>query len=615
MTAKKALLWLAIGILVVALVWLVVSGVRAANAARLALADLDRLQALADGASPAALPALHGDLAALEIHLTAARSAGRPFLWLAPKLVRLPRYGATLAAAPALLDMAIELAAAGRESLDALAPLTDKLGGGQGGDLLAAALPVMAAAAPQLQDADARLARAQALRAGLGDDLHPRLAEQLPRLDRLLPLARAGIQAAQAAPALLGADGPRTYLILAQNNHELRGTGGFISGVGIVRLEGGRITDLKLSDSYSVDDLTQPHPTPPRAMSEQMGTQLLTMRDSNWSPDFPESGEVARALFAQDRGIATDGVIALDLEAVRLLVAALGPLQVPGVAQPVTGVNLMDWMKRSWAAPPNAADTVAEAATAEWWLKRKDFMGELMAAALAKLQGGGDINASALAQAAVTMLNGRHLQVAVDDPALAQIMAAQGWDGGLRSVQGRDFLAVVDTNVGFNKVNAAVKEAIAYRVEPVNGGLEATLTLTYTHTAPAGAEPICDRTPRYGDSYDALINRCYWDYLRVYAPAGSELLSATGLSRSAAEQGEHTTTVFTGSFSLQPGEQHVVTLRYRLPADIPTNPYRLTVRKQAGTLAPPLTVDVRTCHWATDLGQDRSFECRTGVEP
>ena len=390
---KKAILWLALFILLAALAWLGVSAARTASAARLALADLDRLQALGgDDPSPATLPTARDDLAALETHLTTARSAGQPFLWLAPKLGWVPRYGPTLAAAPALLDMGVELAGGGREALDVLAPLTNQLDGGQALDLLAEALPVISAEAPQLQDADARLARAQALRAGIGGDLHPRLAEQLPRLDRLLPLARAGLQAAQVAPTLLGADGPRTYLILAQNNHELRGTGGFISGAGFVRLDGGRIVDLKLNDAYSVDDLTQPHPAPPRALTEQMGTQILTLRDSNWSPDFPESGEVARALFAQDRGITTDGAIALDLEAVRLLVAALEPLQVPGVDQPVTSANMLDWMKRSWATPHTTSATVEEAATSDWGFKRKDFMGELMTAALAKLQGGGDLN-------------------------------------------------------------------------------------------------------------------------------------------------------------------------------------------------------------------------------
>jgi hypothetical protein len=241
-------------------------------------------------------------------------------------------------------------------------------------------------------------------------------------------------------------------------------------------------------------------------------------------------------------------------------------------------------------------------------MKRKDFIGDLAAAAMMKL-GGGELNLTEVGRAVLTMLEGRHLQVAVDDPVLAKTLAEQGWDGGLRPPKGSDFLAVVDSNVGFNKTNAAVVEEIAYRLAPMNEGLEATLTLTYTHTAPAGAEPICDRASRYGDSYDALINRCYWDYLRVYAPGGSELLEAEGLNQPSTEQGERGTTVFSGGFSLRPGDQRVVTLRYQLPTDLPAAPYRLFVRKQAGTLAPPLTVSGLSCSWTGDLAQDRTFVC------
>jgi hypothetical protein len=439
--------------------------------------------------------------------------------------------------------------------------------------------------------------------------VHPRVAAQLSRLDRLLPLARVGLQMAQIAPSLLGADGPRTYLILAQNNHELRGTGGFISAAGTVRLDAGRISDLKLIDSYAVDNFAQPHPAPPRALAEQMGTQLLTLRDSSWAPDFPESAQVARALFLQDQGGATDGAIALDLEAVRLLVAALEPLQVAGVDQPVTGDNVIEWMKRAWQAPQEGGGTVQEAKTSDWWANRKNFMGDLMAATLAKVQGGGGLNPVALGRALLAMLEGRHLQVAVDDPALARVLAGQGWDGALRPPAESDFLAVVDSNVGFNKANAAVQQQIDYRVEPAGDGLMATLTLTYTHTAPAGSEPICDRTPRYGDSYDALIQRCYWEYLRVYAPGGSELLAAEGINHAATEPGERGTTLFTGDFALRPGDQQTVTLSYRLPASVPVKPYRLAVRKQAGTLALPLQVEVGGCRRTTDLGVDRVFEC------
>lgn len=612
MKPKTIILIGLLGGLLAVIGWLGWSGVRAATQARQALAALDRLQAAADAPTLAAVPALRDDLVALETHLRRTQAAARPFLWLAPRLGWLPKYGADAAAAPDLLAMAVQIAAAGRGAVDALLPALDAVAAGGGTAALPAAVTALDAATPQLAAAETDLAAAFTARQRISGPLHPRLAGLLAQVDPLLPLAQAGLQAAQAAPALLGAHGPRAYLILAQNSHELRATGGFISGAGLVRLDNGAIVELKLADSYAVDDLSQPHPAAPAPLAAQMGAQILLLRDSNWSPDFPQSAEVARALYAQDQGAATDGAIALDLEAVRLLVGALGPLQVPGVEEPVTGENAIAWMQQAWQAPPTTDSTIQDASKAEWFRARKDFMSELVAAALAKLEGGGDLDATALGRALITMLTGRHLQIAVDDPALAQVLAERGWDGGLRPPQGSDFLAVIDSNMGFNKANAAVRQQIGYRVEPTEGGLAATLALTYTHTAAAGSEEVCDRSPRYGDSYDEMIRRCYWDYLRVYAPGGSELLAATGLLHADTEPGERGTAVFAGDFVLRPGEQQVVTLRYRLPADLPAAPYRLFIRKQAGVLAPPLTVEAPGCRWETNLREDREFVCGAG---
>ena len=609
MTLRKWLSRLLLALLGLLLIWLAWSAARTALAAREALADLRQLEALAVRPSTDALPALRANLAGLETHLAATQAAGRPFLAVAPALGWLPQVGPTVRDAPALLAMAIELAGGGREALEALAPVTELLNQRGQGDLLARAVPALQAAAPGLAPAEARLVRAEALRATIRGPLHPKLAPQMARLDRLLPLAHAGLRLAQTAPALLGAGGARTYLVLAQNNHELRGTGGFISGVGVIQLEGGRIAQLKLGDSYAVDNFRQPHPPAPAALAEQMGAQMLLLRDSNWSPDFPTSSQVARALYQQDQGVATDGALSLDLEAVRLLVGALEPLSVPGMAEPVTAKNVIDLMKRSWEAPAASQGTVQEAKTSDWWAKRKDFMGEMVAAALGKLQGGGELNPVRLVTALLAMLDGRHLQLAVDDSTLAAVLAERGWDGGLRLPAQGDFLAVVDSNVGFNKVNAAVRQEIAYRVAADTGRLTATLTLTYTHPMPPQAGP-CDRTPRYGDSYDDLIRRCYWDYLRVYVPAGSELLAAEGLDRPQTERGEGGATLFSAAFVLKPSEQRVITLRYRLPAAVTNDPYRLAVRKQAGTLAVPLRVDAGACHWTTDLAQDRGFVCK-----
>jgi hypothetical protein len=181
-------------------------------------------------------------------------------------------------------------------------------------------------------------------------------------------------------------------------------------------------------------------------------------------------------------------------------------------------------------------------------------------------------------------------------------------------VEGEDFLAAVDSNVGFNKANMLARQRLDYAVAREGDGLVATLKLTYDHTGSPAADPACDRNAGYGATYEDLAQRCYWNYLRVYAPGGSELIDATGLNDAATEPGERDTTTFTGDFTLKPGAQHVVTLRYRLPPTVGSAPYRLTVRKQAGTDANPLTITVGACRSETTLGRDATFKCDHGPQ-
>ena len=83
--------------------------------------------------------------------------------------------------------------------------------------------------------AQANLADAESYRAEIdAETLSAQLAKQVNRFDKGLPLLKMALDFAPAVPSLLGVDEPRTYLIIAQNNDELRATGGFISGVGTV---------------------------------------------------------------------------------------------------------------------------------------------------------------------------------------------------------------------------------------------------------------------------------------------------------------------------------------------------------------------------------------------
>ena len=87
------------------------------------------------------------------------------------------------------------------------------------------------------------------------------------------------------------------------------------------------------------------------------------------------------------KGVAADGVIAFDLDFVQALVAALEPLRMAGYQAPLTGANVITAMRKIWARPADSEETVTSTgggSSDDWWLHRKDFMGDLMRAALDK---------------------------------------------------------------------------------------------------------------------------------------------------------------------------------------------------------------------------------------
>ena len=121
----------------------------------------------------------------------------------------------------------------------------------------------------------------------------------------------------------------------------------------------------------------------------------------------------------------------------------------------------------------------------------------------------------------------------------------------------------------------------------------------------------CNHWPRYGVNYDDLINRCYWDFLRVYAPGGSQLVAATahpvaadwlvtGQSQSGVAEAsatENGKNVFSSFFVLPHGEETETRFVYLLPESVLERVdggwrYRLQVQKQAGTLDIPLRVSL-----------------------
>ncbi len=567
-------------------------------------ADLDAFERLSQEGAEAIAPQTPAELVRnTHADLRRFRAEWSLPLKLAPHLCWLPGYGPDLQAAPILLDIGLDLSAAGERALDALAPLWDASpAGGPGG--LERAVASLQNARPQLESAldsleQARLARRSICTARLS----PQTREWVARLDEMLPLLENGVRCGLALPELLGGAGRRTYLVLIQNDDELRPTGGFISGAARLVLERGQVVELSFHDSYDVDDLSQPYPAPPRPLREIMGSEMWLFRDSNWNPNFGTSARVARELYRLYDPSEVDGVLALDQQALQSLVAALGPLQVPEQPDPITGENVIQILRQSWAPG-------AEGFTEDWRERRKDFIGRLLTAAVNRLQNeSAQVDMLALGLALVQALEQRHLSVyLMGDAPLAQTLHQAGWDGAILQTPG-DYWMLVDANLGFNKVNPYITERLSYTLDlrdPTQP--RATLDVVHRHQGPDTGAP-CRHQSRFDLTYEQMMARCYWDYVRLYVPQGSRPLHVTphpipadliltGQERAGwAERlpDEAGKSVFATFLVLAPGEWAETRFVYDLPPDVlrwdgNELSYRLLVQKQAGTGGHPIQV-------------------------
>ncbi|NLG26697.1 MAG: DUF4012 domain-containing protein [Chloroflexi bacterium] len=241
------------------------------------------------------------------------------------------------------------------------------------------------------------------------------------------------------------------------------------------------------------------------------------------------------------------------------------------------------------------ASAGAVQALARWFQHRKDIVDRVWQAAAVKLAAAESVRWGALLDELRACLDERHIQIYAQDGEIQALVARYGWAGAL-SEDGHDYVLVVDSNVGYNKVSPNVEQAMAYRIDLAEG--LATLQLTYRNRSEAMASG-CDKFQQYTPDYDALAHGCYWDYVRVYAPAGSTLLEAHGGDEPAAVHAEQGRAVFTTALVLAPGEQRMLEFVYRLPASVlGPEDYALTWQKQAGTVGLPVSV---TLTGASDL--------------
>lgn len=281
----------------------------------------------------------------------------------------------------------------------------------------------------------------------------------------------------QNLPKLLGKGEIKTYLILFQNNMELRPTGGFIGSFGLLTFDGGRISDLTINDVYSADGQLNGHVEPPLPIKKYLGEANWWLRDSNWDPDFPTSAKRAEWFLDKEMGRSVDGVIGIDLEPIKNMLKLTGPIFLPDFNMDITSENLYE--KTQAEVEQNFFPGTH---------KKASFLTALSRSLLADVSKLDTTQKLGVLKYLYSDLEGRSVQMFFHDDDLQNNISALRWDGGVVTPDcGKkcyaDLVGVVEANVGVNKTNYFVEREERLEVKLSPDKITRTLTVTLKNNA------------------------------------------------------------------------------------------------------------------------------------
>ena len=375
---------------------------------------------------------------------------------------------------------------------------------------------------------------------------------------------------------LLGHNTEKRYLVLFQNNHELRATGGFVGSFAVFDIYKGKVVNLDIPEGGLYDlEAGQGEPIKaPDALS--LINPHFNIWDANWWYDFPTSAKKIMWFYNKAGASSVDGVISVNANVLEDLLAVLGPIRLDEYDLTIDESNVIDVLQKEVEINYDKEEN-----------KPKAIVADLAPIVLEKLLSNADKQKDIVSVLAQTLTK-KDIQIYSKDPEVEAKLADFGWAGQALSGS-RDYLAVIDTNIGGGKTDNYIDQIIDHQAQIMpNGEIFDTVRITRTH---------------HGDKDNpfAGLDGGNFNYIRVYTPLGSQFVQATGFDKRPfsyiqpdndaqldpdISQEEYKMidsessvevfssldkTVFAGWTALKPGESKTVSIKYKLPFKLNTS--------------------------------------------
>lgn len=381
--------------------------------------------------------------------------------------------------------------------------------------------------------------------------------------------------ALEVAPSALGEPSAKNYLLIFQNDSEIRATGGFMTAYAYLKLDKGRVSSSSSDDIYRLDEkllnvcksricpLTPPEPIV-KYLPEVNGKPRTawSMRDSNLSPDVPTSMRQFEKIyeFIDDKE-SFDGIILIDTKVVEELIKITGPIEVLGTTYSAETDNKC-----------NCPNVIYELEKYSQVIERGDpdrkaILGTLMQQILARSLGVSMQKAPEFINIGTKLAASKHILFYMHDEKTQKALSQLNWTGEIKDFKG-DYLHINDSNFAGGKSNLYVEQEATLDINIEKDG-KVTNKLSINYKNP--------------QAYNYWLNGINRDYVRIYVPKGSTLKSSKGSEVKVTTIEEDLgKTVFESFIQVRPQNSTNLNFEYELPEKFTGKEYPIMIQKQGG---------------------------------
>jgi Protein of unknown function (DUF4012) len=374
------------------------------------------------------------------------------------------------------------------------------------------------------------------------------------------------------APTALGSNGSRTYMVIFQNDKELRPSGGFLTAYTFATFDKGKLTTSKTDDIYNLDQSITSKPTAPTPILKYLPlVPKWNLRDTNLSPDFVESMNNFESLYKKSPQYKSNaGYIGADTYLLQDLLRLTGPVKTKSTGDTFTADNVVPkletYAEKVFTNVPN----------------RKGFLGDLMKEVIARLSSAKSDQWPNIINTMLAAANEKHVLFYSKDPSVEALIEKYDWAGRINGTT-EDYLHVNNSNFAGAKSNLYIQEKIIQDITITEDG-----TVSKKVTVQE-IDPV---------KTDGWLNGPYRDWVRMFVPKGSSLQASSGGEvKTATTADQLGKTMFENFLIAHPlgstsSDTATWSVSYQLPTQLTGHTYKLLVQKQPGTAGPWVVINI-----------------------